>query len=70
MGNNWSYEEFRRVGMTELEIEQKSSVSLDASRSDWHNVQEMVRWGKRLGYDAVEHPDSECVVVSKRARRT
>lgn len=66
MDQNWTYEETKKTILTALVVDGKDSVSLDVSRSDWRNTQEVAAWARQLGYDAEADDASESVRVRKR----
>lgn len=53
-GYNWTYEQFKRVVITALEIEDEQYVSLDVEHSDRKNMDDIICWAKENGYQAKE----------------
>lgn len=53
-GYNWTYEQFKRVVITALEINNKQYISLDVEHSDRKNMDDIIQWSKELGYKAEE----------------
>lgn len=54
MNGNWTKAEFERCVNTAFYVEKKDSVTLDVSRADWRNMEDIMRWAKDLGHEAIE----------------
>lgn len=53
-GYNWTYDQFKRVVITALEIEDKQYISLDVEHSDRKNMDDIIFWARENGYQAKE----------------
>lgn len=63
MYGNWTKEQVRRAIAEAFYVEKRSSVALDCEHADYHNIKDIIRWAKEMGFYAEEHPHSETVVV-------
>lgn len=51
---NWTYTEFRNVIDRAFGSEGLETVSLDVEHSDRRNMDDIIKWSKELGYNAIE----------------
>ena len=65
---NWTYEDFRRVVKTELEVRYNDIICLDVEHSDHGNINAMLQWGKDLGYRTELVEQSEVIKVYRALR--
>lgn len=64
-GYNWTHDQFKRVVITALEIEDKQCVSLDVEHSDRKNMNDIIHWAKERGYQAEEASGGDIIRVRK-----
>lgn len=62
---NWTYEEFKKVVITALEIDDKESVNLDCEHASYDNMKQIVSWAEERGYHAEMSDSRETVRVWK-----
>ena len=67
MPDNWTKEQVERVVKTAFFVENRDTVNLDVEHADWRNIQDIIRWAKENGWDAIETP-GETVQVSKKTK--
>ena len=62
---DWSRGEFERTCNTSFFVEKKHAVTLDTSRSSYHNEQEIVRWAKENGWTATVQNSGDSIHVER-----
>lgn len=62
---NWTYEEFKKVVITALEIEEKKSVNLDCEHASYENMKQIVAWAEERGYRTEISDNRESVKIQK-----
>lgn len=64
-GYNWKYFEFRKVIDQAFDTNGKSEVSLDVEHSDRKNMDDIMRWAKELGHEAIEALGGDIIRIVK-----
>lgn len=63
---NWTYDQFKKVVITVLEIEGEQCVSLDVEHSDRKNMNDIIYWAKERGYQAEEMSGGDIIRVRRK----
>lgn len=64
-GYNWKYCEFRKVIDQAFDTNGKSEVSLDVEHSDRKNMDDIMRWAKEFGHEAIEALGGDIIRIVK-----
>lgn len=62
---NWTYEQFKNVVITSLEIDSAEYVNLDCEHASYSNMEQIVKWAEERGYHAEISSNREVVKVWK-----
>lgn len=62
---NWTKEEFKKVVITSLEINEEKYVNLDCEHASYSNMKEIVGWAEERGYQAKINDNRDSVRVWK-----
>ena len=61
---NWTHTDFTNVIHTSFVVEKRESVYLDVEHSDRKNMDDIIRWAKEMGFNAIEK-NSDTIKVWK-----
>lgn len=62
---NWTYEQFKEVVITSLEINEDEYVNLDCEHASYDNMKQIVAWAEERGYRAAISSNLELVKIWK-----
>lgn len=63
--DNWKYFDFRKVIDQAFDMDGASEVSLDVEHSDRKNMDDVMRWAKELGHEAIEAHGGDIIRIVK-----